>query len=86
MDEYEEKMRESAKSRELIAKEINRLLSEYKELERQELQWEDEEFARTGSFTETFGITITITEQDLLQDLVSRTEGKNISPDKPNLN
>ena len=39
---------------------------------------EDEEFARTGSCSFKMDIDITITENDMLQDLVKKTEGKNI--------
>lgn len=46
----------------------------------------NEEFARTGSCTFNLSIEINITEEDMLQDLVKRTEGKIIKVDKPNLN
>jgi hypothetical protein len=41
---------------------------------------EDEEFARTGSFTIKMDIDIEITEEDMLRHLVNETEGKMIKP------
>jgi hypothetical protein len=39
---------------------------------------EDEHFARRGSFSSSFKVKIKVTEEDLLKDLVKKTEGKNI--------
>jgi len=46
----------------------------------------DEEFARTGVFNANFKMDITITENDMIKDLVNKTAGKNIKIDKPNNN
>ena len=46
----------------------------------------NEEFARTGIFDTSFSIDIKITEEDMIKDLISKTEGKNIQIEKPNNN
>lgn len=84
--EFEHKMAAIIKKKEAIIGKLNTLLQQYKKLDAEADRLEDDEFARTGSFSTTLSVSVIITEQDLLQDLVSRTEGKNISPDKPNLN
>ena len=81
-DAYEQKMEVSVSRRKAIASEINNLLAEYKKLEAQEDEWDSEEFARTGAITYTLNIDIEITEEDLLRDLVKRTEGNNIKIEK----
>jgi len=85
-EEYDNKMKASATRREFIVREINRLVDEYKTLEKQEQTWEDEEFVRTGSFTTSFTLNISITEEDMIRDLINKTEGKNIKIKKPNNN
>jgi hypothetical protein len=42
----------------------------------------DEEFARTGVASFKINIDIEITEEDLLRDLVKKTEGSNIKVEK----
>ena len=44
---------------------------------------EDEEFLRTGSFSISFKVDLEITEEDMIRDLVGKTEGKMIEPDLP---
>ena len=52
------------------------------ESEEQKLQrLSDEEFARTGIFRTKIDLEIKITQQDMEQDLVKRTEGKKIDQD-----
>lgn len=39
---------------------------------------EDDEFKRTGVFRAKIEINVTVTEEDLLKDLVKKTVGKNL--------
>ena len=47
---------------------------------------DDERFARTGVFCTSFNIEVTVTEEDMLRDLIKKTEGKNLKPDEPGKN
>jgi len=47
---------------------------------------DDERFARTGVFSTSLNIAIKITEEDMLRDLIKKTEGKNIKANEPDKN
>lgn len=85
-NEFIVKMQKLIEEKKTIVDEINRLLQRYKALEHEQDHLETEEFVRTGSVTMSFDFNIEITERDLLEDLIKKTEGKNIDIDKPNDN
>jgi hypothetical protein len=60
------------------------MVEESEEQRRERL--EDEEFARTGSFSVKLNIEFDVTEADMQKDLVKKTEGKNIKVKKPSSN
>jgi hypothetical protein len=86
MTNFERKMYEILTKKQFIIKHMERLNDEYQALDREEERLEDEEFERTGIYTSTLDFDITITEEDLIKDLIKRTEGKKIIPDEPNQN
>lgn len=74
-----------AEKRDILIK-INLLFDRFRKIEEEEKELSDNEFRRTGMFSSTVKLNITITENDMLQDLIKKTEGKNITPEEPNTN
>jgi len=86
MSDFEHKIHQIQTKKHFILKDIERLNEEYQALDREEEKLEDEELKRTGIYRTSVDIDITITDGDLVKDLIKRTERKTIIPDEPNQN
>lgn len=84
--EFEQKMEQVVSEKTKAVKKIKKWLKEYDRLNMEEERLSDEEFIRTGSCSFKLGISLKVTEDDLIRQLVKDVEGKTIKVDKPNLN
>jgi hypothetical protein len=82
MSDFENRIQSIRELKEELLERISKLLKELEALDVEEERLSDEEFVRTGSCTYNFNIDFEITQEDMLRELVERTEGNNIKIEK----
>lgn len=85
-EEYKKNINRIHAKKKRIVQSILKLSKKFIDLESEEEKLSDEEFARANVIIHKHSFNLSTTEEEMMEDLIKRTEGIMITPDKPNLN